>query len=78
VDEEPVWFLHCEFAMTRPASEWVVPGVGEVHPAEGVIKVGVEAAGHCHLRMIPGSAWSAGWEVLELNPAHVCVGGSPA
>ena len=40
-------------------------------PAAGVVKVGVEAAGHYHLPMITGSAWPAGWEVLELNPAHV-------
>ena len=40
-------------------------------PADGVVKVGVEAAGHYHLPMITGSAWPAGWEVLELNPAHV-------
>ena len=38
---------------------------------DGVVKVGVEAAGHYHLPMITGSAWPAGWEVLELNPAHV-------
>ena len=60
-----------EFAMTRPASERVVARVGEVLPAAGVVKVGVEAAGRYHLPMITGSAWPAGWEVLELNPAHV-------
>ena len=35
-----------EFAMTRPALERVVSRVGEVLPAAGVVKVGVEAAGH--------------------------------
>ena len=60
-----------EFAMTRPALEGVVARVGAVLPAAGVVKVGVEAAGHYHLPMIAGSAWPAGWEVLELNPAHV-------
>ena len=60
-----------EFAMTRPALERVVSRVGEVLPAAGVVKVGVEAAGHYHLPMITGSAWPADWEVLELNPARV-------
>jgi len=60
-----------EFAMTRPALERVVARVGEVLPTAGVVKVGVEAAGHYHLPMITASAWPAGWEVLELNPAHV-------
>jgi hypothetical protein len=49
----------------------VVARIGAVLPAAGVVKVGVEAAGHYHLPMITGSAWPAGWEVLELNPAHV-------
>ena len=60
-----------EFAMTRPSLERVVARIGEVLPAGGVVKVGVEAAGHYHLPMIAGSAWPVGWEVLELNPAHV-------
>jgi len=59
-----------EFAMTRPALEQVAR-IGAVLPADSAIKVGVEAAGHYHLPMIAGSAWPAGWEVLELNPAHV-------
>lgn len=34
------------------------------------IKVGVEAAGHYH-RPVVDYRWPPGWEVLELNPAHV-------
>ena len=34
------------------------------------VKVGVEAAGHYH-RPVLDYAWPPGWEVLELNPAHV-------
>jgi transposase len=34
------------------------------------IKVGVEAAGHYH-RPVVDYRWPSGWEVLELNPAHV-------
>ena len=60
-----------EFAMTRPALDRVVARIGAVIPADGAVKVGVEAAGHYHLPMITGSTWPVGWEVLELNPAHV-------
>jgi transposase len=60
-----------EFAKTRPALEQVVARIRDVLPTGGVVKVGVEAAGHYHLPLITGSAWPAGWEVLELNPAHV-------
>jgi len=67
----PRLFGPVEFAMTRPALDRVVARIGAVLPADGVVKVGVEAAGHYHQPMITGSAWPAGWEVLELNPAHV-------
>lgn len=41
-------------------------------PAQQVrVKVGVEAAGHYHRPLLAVSAWPAGWEVLELNPAQV-------
>jgi transposase len=35
------------------------------------VKVGVEACGHYHQPLLAATAWPAGWEVLELNPAHV-------
>lgn len=41
-----------------------------VVPAEGRVKVGVEAAGHYH-RPVLDHRWPDGWEVLELNPAQV-------
>ena len=34
------------------------------------IRVGVEAAGHYHRPLLSPSVWP-GWEVVELNPAHV-------
>jgi transposase len=34
------------------------------------VKVGVEAAGHYH-RPVLDYAWPTGWEVSELNPAHI-------
>jgi transposase len=60
------------FRMSRLALLEMVNRVCGVLPAAGVsVKVGVEAAGHYHLPLIELSAWPAGWEVLELNPAHV-------
>lgn len=35
------------------------------------MRVGVEAAGHYHLPMIAAGVWPDGWQVVELNPAHV-------
>lgn len=61
-----------EFVMTRSGLLQVVDRVRGVLPGVGVaVKVGVEAAGHYHQPLIEPSAWPAGWEVLELNPAHV-------
>ena len=37
---------------------------------DGVVRVGVEAAGHYHRPLLCRSVWP-GWEVVELNPAHV-------
>lgn len=41
-----------------------------VVPASGQVKVAVEAAGHYH-RPVVDHRWPDGWEVVELNPAHV-------
>ena len=61
-----------EFAMTRSALAAVLGQVDGVLPCPHVpVKVGVEACGHYHLPLLAPSAWPAGWEVLELNPAHV-------
>jgi transposase len=59
------------FAMTRPALSGVVERVCGVLPEQAVVKVGVEAAGHYHRPLLAPMAWPVGWEVLELNPAHV-------
>ena len=61
-----------EFAMTRSALVELIGRVRAVLPgAEVPVRVAVEAAGHYHRPLIEPSAWPAGWEVLELNPAHV-------
>jgi transposase len=64
-------FGPAEFTMTVPALRAVMARLVQVVPAGAVVKVGVEAAGHYHLPLLAGSAWPAGWQVLELNPAHV-------
>ena len=59
-----------EFAMTRSGLAAVVHRVGAVVTPSAQVKVGIEAAGHYH-RPVLDYRWPAGWEVLELNPAHV-------
>jgi len=61
-----------EFAMTRRGLVETLDGVCGVLPAGGVaVKVGIEAAGHYHRPLLSPAVWPAGWEVLQLNPAHV-------
>lgn len=59
-----------EFAMTRSSLAAVIRRVFALAPSCSQIKVGVEAAGHYH-RPVVDYRWPVGWEVLELNPAHV-------
>jgi transposase len=60
-----------ECAMTGPSLRELVSRVERMLPAQAQVKVGVEAAGHYHRPLLAPTAWPAGWEVLELNPAHV-------
>jgi transposase len=61
-----------EFAMTKSALGCAVGKIRAVLPDErAVVKVGVEACGHYHRPLLTASVWPVGWEVLELNPAHV-------
>ena len=59
-----------EFAMTRSGLGAAAQRVLAVASSCPQIKVGVEAAGHYH-RPVVDYRWPPGWEVLELNPAHV-------
>jgi transposase len=59
-----------EFAMTRSGLGAATQRVLAVAPSCSQIRVGVEAAGHYH-RPVVDYRWPPGWEVLELNPAHV-------
>lgn len=56
--------------MTGPSLARVLADIGRVLPVDAVVKVGIEAAGHYHRPLLDAS-WPVGWEVLELNPAHV-------
>lgn len=58
--------------MTAPSVREVVARVQAVLPAGAVVKVGIESAGHYHRPLLTPLAWPAGWELLELNPGHVC------
>ncbi|QFS93087.1 Transposase [Mycobacterium sp. THAF192] len=59
-----------EFAMNRTGLAAVLARVVTSVPLSGQVKVGVEAAVHYH-RPVLDHRWPDGWEVLELNPAHV-------
>jgi transposase len=59
-----------EFAMTRGELAAIVDRVGGVVTPCAQVKVGIEAAGHYH-RPVLDYGWPPGWEVVELNPAHV-------
>ncbi len=43
----------------------------DLERARGGHSVGIEAAGHYHRPLLTPSSWPTGWELLELNPAHV-------
>lgn len=60
-----------DFAMTRSGLDSTVAWIQEVVPADVGVRVGVEAAGHYHQPLMKPSSWPAGWELVELNPAHV-------
>ena len=57
--------------MTAPSVREVVGRISRLLPTGAVVKVGIEAAGHYHLPLLAPAVWPAGWELLELNPAHV-------
>ncbi|AKS34625.1 IS110 family transposase [Mycolicibacterium goodii] len=59
-----------EFTMNRSGLGAAAASVMAAVPVSGQVKVAVEAAGHYH-RPVLDHRWPDGWEVLELNPAHV-------
>jgi transposase len=56
--------------MTESSLTRVVTDIVDVLPANAMVKVGIEAAGHYHRPLLHAS-WPDGWETLELNPGHV-------
>jgi transposase len=60
-----------DFAMTRSGLDSTVTRIRALVPAAVKVKVGIEAAGHYHQPLMKPSSWPPGWELLELNPAHV-------
>jgi transposase len=60
-----------DFVMTRAGLAAVLVRVRRVVAAGAEVKVAVEAAGHYHQPLLMPTAWPAGWQLLELNPAHV-------
>ena len=60
-----------DFAMTRTGLSATLARVSEVVAPAAVVKVGIEAAGHYHQPLLVRRSWPAGWQLLELNPAHV-------
>jgi transposase len=59
-----------DVAMSRSGLAAVVDQLARVIPDSAQVRIGVEAAGHYH-RPVRDYAWPAGWQVVELNPAHV-------
>jgi transposase len=61
-----------EFAMTRDGVGGVLARLASALPADvELVRVGVEAAGHYHRPLTAAGVWPDGWQVVELNPAHV-------
>ena len=61
-----------EFPLTRAGIAAMLAGLRTALPADvQLVRVGVEAAGHYHQPMIAPGVWPQGWQVVELNPAHV-------
>lgn len=56
--------------MTGSSLAQVVADIVGVLPVGAAVKVGIEAAGHYH-RPLLNAGWPVGWEIFELNPAHV-------
>jgi len=58
-------------AMTAGSVREVIEVIERVLPVQAQVKVGIEAAGHYHRPLLCPRIWPSGWELIELNPAHV-------
>jgi len=61
-----------DFEITRDGVAGMLARLRRALPA-GVqlVRVGIEAAGHYHRPLTAPGVWPEGWQVVELNPAHV-------
>jgi transposase len=61
------------FSLDRPGIGELIRRVERVAASRGVghVEVGVESAGHYHRPLTASGLLPAGWELIELNPAHV-------
>lgn len=57
--------------MTRTGVATAVHRILQHLPPGAPVRVGIEAAGHYHLPVLGASTWPPGWELVQLNPAHV-------
>jgi transposase len=61
-----------EFPVTRDGVQRALARLRAGLPADArLVRVGVEAAGHYHRPFTTAGLWPAGWQVVQLNPAHV-------
>jgi transposase len=61
-----------EFELNREGVAGMLARLQAALPAGVVaVRVGIEAAGHYHLVLTGQEVWPPGWEIVELNPAHV-------
>jgi transposase len=60
-----------DFAMTRRGLSATIDCIQSVVRVGALVKVGIEAAGHYHQPLMVPESWPRGWQLLELNPAHV-------
>jgi transposase len=61
-----------EFGLTREGVVGVLARLRAALPDDvRLVRVGVEAAGHYHRPLTAAGVWPDGWQVVELNPAHV-------
>ncbi|MGP5724826.1 IS110 family transposase [Arthrobacter rhombi] len=58
-------------AMTRTGLTDALEKIQLVLPPDTPVRVGIEAAGHYHRPLMSPVSWPPGWELLQLNPAHV-------
>jgi transposase len=61
-----------DFDLTRGGVAAMLARLRAAVPGDAaMVRVGIEAAGHYHLPLCGPGVWPEGWQVVELNPAHV-------